>query len=67
MDCTLYNLKGPINLDDIISCDKPNVRGNFNYWILNKDIEKFSIKKEKCTWDDNDKRPNEYRSLYYTH
>lgn len=32
---------GLINLDDIILYDKLNVWGNFNYWILNKYVEKF--------------------------
>lgn len=30
-------------------------------------LKSLGIKKQKCTWDDNDKRPNENRSSYYTH
>lgn len=30
-------------------------------------LKSLGIKKQKCTWDDNNKRPNEYRSLYYNH
>lgn len=30
-------------------------------------LKSLGIKKQKCTWDDNDKRPKENRSSYYTH
>lgn len=30
-------------------------------------LKSLGIKKQKCTWDDNDKRPNENRSSYYTY
>lgn len=30
-------------------------------------LKSLGIKKQKWTWDDNDKRPNENRSSYYTH